>query len=95
MRLKAIRIVIRKTSPFIGFLLTMTLTNEGGTFRPSGMIIEPKFSLLSKSKMLNQSMLNIVKSPGNSNVTFLPLYCLRGSKLMKNINVNKNSRETN
>lgn len=60
----------------------MTLTKEGGTFKPSGIIIEPRFSVFSKSNILNQSMLKMVKSPGNSNVTFLPVYCRKGSKLL-------------
>lgn len=51
--------------------LTMTLTNEGGTFKASGIMIDPRFVLVSWSNILNQSMLNMVKSPGSSRVIVL------------------------
>lgn len=63
------------------FQLTKTLTKDGGTFNPSGIIIEPKFCLFSKSKTLNQSMLKIVSSPGSSNTIVSSTYSRNGSKL--------------
>lgn len=66
----------------------MTLIKDGGTLRASGIITEPRFSLASKSKILNQSMLKIVKSPGSSKVMASPSYVLKGSKL-KYTKINK------
>lgn len=59
----------------------MIFTSDGGTFNASGMIIDARFSLASWSKTLNQSMSNIVRSPGNSNTIVRFLYALSGSRL--------------
>lgn len=48
--------------------LTMTFVNDGGTFKPSGIITEPKFSFSSSSQIEIQSTSNIFMSPGNSKV---------------------------
>lgn len=65
----------------IGVNQTWILTRDGGTFRPFCIKLEPKFSFVSKSKRLIQSMLKTVVSPGSSKMTVSPSYFRIGSKL--------------
>lgn len=66
-------------------LLTISLTKEGGTLRPVGIMTEPRFCLVSRLKMLNQSMLKIVRSPGSSKVMVSPLYARSRSRLKQDM----------
>lgn len=60
---------------------TITFKRDGGTFRLSGMISEPKFSAVSTLKTLNQSISKTVRSPGKRMMTSSSLYDLRGVML--------------
>lgn len=63
------------------YLLTIIFTNDGGTFKASGIIMDAKLCLVSRSNILNQSISKIVNSPGSSRTIVRFLYALSGSRL--------------